>query len=70
MSCRIELNDMRHLVTDGVDAVQVEFQTGFVGNSRQVKHRIGRAAQSHVGAQAIVNGFVRHDIAGTDVVLD
>jgi ABC-type transport system substrate-binding protein len=53
-----------------LDSVEIQFNPRFVGNGRQVQHRIGGAAQRHISGQGVLKGFIGHDIPGLQILLD
>ena len=55
---------------DLVGVLEVQLDTALVGDRGQMEHGVGGAAQGHIHGLGVVEGFRRHDVSGTDVLLD
>ena len=67
---RRQVADVRNLFRNPVGDVHIQFNSAFVRDSRQVQHRVGRAAERHIHRQRVLKRLVGHDIPRTDILFD
>ncbi len=69
-ACRCQMTDIRRLLRKFIGYRNLKVDAALMRNGRQMQHGIGRAAERHIDGQGIHEGFLRHDVAGTDVLPD
>ena len=69
MTGRCQMTQVWSLCADGICHIKVQLNACFMCDCRQVKHSIGRAAQSHIYSQSILKCFRCQDISWTDIFL-
>ena len=58
---RLHVGDVRHLGRDAVEVVEVQFDTGLVGQRQQVEHRIGRSTERRQDGDGVLERLLGHD---------
>ena len=53
-----------------VGNVEVDFYSALVRNGREMKHTVGRTADSHVNRESVHKCFAGHDVARADTLLN
>ena len=63
---RSGVGDVGHALGDAVEVLELQLDLGLVGHGEQVQHRVGGAAEGHHDGDGVLEGLLRHDLAGPE----
>ena len=67
---RLEVRDLRRPFGNFVELLDREVDPGLGGEREQVQHRVGGAADRDLQRDGVLEGLLREDVGGAEVVLD
>ena len=65
---RVQLAQLRRVAADAVNIGNIELYAALIGDGGQVQHRVGGAAERHFGAEGVLKGFFRQNVARAQIL--